>query len=160
MNFQDPVVQQNATFVVSASIWDEALDAAAETAVLSGFTWTCSIVLTGNDAVLSGTTDINVAAGSNEVKFDDLLVEQAGLSYGFDISCDSPELPTITLAVSADPFHVYDFPTTNMKVQTVTVITYTGPKNTILPLMNLASRKKRETVAAARFDNSWSPFLL
>ena len=61
------------------------LDLAADSSVPSAFIWDCTATLA--NGILSGTTEISVAAGQSEVTFDDLTVEQPGLSYDIDIIC-------------------------------------------------------------------------
>ena len=121
----EPVlVAQNTTFAVTATIWDQALDLAAESSVLSAFIWDCTATLA--NGILSGTTEISVAAGQSEVTFDDLTVEQPGLSYDIDIICITTD-GNQTLTAEGAPFHVHDFPETGMLRKTETKFTFKGP---------------------------------
>ena len=55
------LIAQNSSFSVSASVWDEALDQAADAAVLAGIDWDCYAYLTNGN--ISGTQNISVATG-------------------------------------------------------------------------------------------------
>ena len=59
------LIPQNETFTVSASIWDEALDAAATPDVLSDITWDCYASLLSG--ILTGTTNISVTGKNYRV---------------------------------------------------------------------------------------------
>ena len=104
-----PLVPQNTTFSVSATIWDMALDQAAEASVLSAFVWDCTVSLASGS--LGGNLEKTLDAGQNTITFDDLIVEQPGLSYDLDVTCVTTDGNTTVSAMSA-PFHVHDFPTT------------------------------------------------
>merc|ERR1711974_393436 len=84
-----PLVAQNSTFSVTATIWDDALDQAAEPSVLAAHSWDCAIALV--NGTLNGTTEIVVGSGDNMVTFDDLMVEEAGLSYDLEVTCTSSD---------------------------------------------------------------------
>merc|ERR1712045_155994 len=84
-----PLVPQNSTFSVTATIWDNALDQAAEASVLAAYAWDCTIALV--NGTLNGTTEIVVGSGDNMVTFDDLMFEEAGLSYDLEVSCTSSD---------------------------------------------------------------------
>merc|ERR1712004_359586 len=84
-----PLVAQNSTFSVTATIWDDALDQAAEPSVLAAHSWDCSIALV--NGTLNGTTEIMVGPGDNMATFDDIMVEEAGLSYDLEVTCVSSD---------------------------------------------------------------------
>jgi len=129
---ESALIPQNTTFSVSATIWDDALDLPADAGVLASYSWDCSIALT--NGTITGTTDITVPMGENMVTFDDLMVEQAGLSYDLSITCTSSDGITILDAVSA-PFHVHDYPTTGLMLQTVTTFTFKGPYSKVQDIL-------------------------
>ena len=52
------------TLTVRATIWDEALDKAADDEVLAGVSWECSVDLTGKGIILEGNTMYTVTPGS------------------------------------------------------------------------------------------------
>ena len=56
--------KENTTFDVYATIWDEALDAAASKSVLATFNWDCSIYLSAGQGNLTGMTNVTVSPGA------------------------------------------------------------------------------------------------
>merc|ERR1712130_441122 len=110
-----PLVPQNSTFSVTATIWDDALDQAAEPSVLAAHSWDCAIALV--NGTLNGTTEIVVGSGDNMVTFDDLMVEKAGLSYDLEVTCTSSD-GNIYLTTMSKPFHVHDYPEVGMLRET------------------------------------------
>merc|ERR1719483_1010979 len=116
------LIPQNETFTVSASIWDEALDAAATPDVLSDITWDCYASLLSG--ILTGTTNISVTESASVV-FDDLLVEEPGTNYDIKIECTSSGTNE-TISVLSPPFFVHDFPQTGMLRQTITTFGFKG----------------------------------
>jgi len=119
-----PLVPQNSTFSVTATIWDDALDQAAEPSVLAAHSWDCAIALV--NGALIGTTEIVVGSGDNMVTFDDLMVEEAGLSYDLEVSCTSSD-GNIYLTAMSQPFHVHDYPEVGMLRETDVRFTFKGP---------------------------------
>jgi len=119
-----PLVPQNSTFSVTATIWDDALDQAAEPSVLAAYSWDCAIALV--NGTLNGTTEIVVGSGDNMVTFDDLMVEEAGLSYDLEVTCTSSD-GSIYLTAMSQPFHVHDYPEVGMLRETDVRFTFKGP---------------------------------
>merc|ERR1712130_237733 len=119
-----PLVAQNSTFSVTATIWDDALDQAAEPSVLAAHSWDCAIALV--NGTLNGTTEIVVGSGDNMVTFDDLMVEEAGLSYDLEVTCTSSD-GNIYLTTMRKPFHVHDYPEVGMLRETDVRFTFKGP---------------------------------
>merc|ERR1711962_967293 len=120
---ESALIPQNSTFSVTATIWDDALDQAAETSVLTSLSWDCTIALT--NGTVTGTTEVPVATGDNTVTFDDLMIAETGLAYDLSISCVSDDGITILDAVGA-PFHVHDYPTSGLLQTTTTTFTFSG----------------------------------
>merc|ERR1719350_974003 len=119
-----PLVAQNSTFSVTATIWDDALDQAAEPSVLAAHSWDCSIALV--NGTLNGTTEIVVGPGDNMATFDDIMVEEAGLSYDLEVTCVSSD-GGIYLTAQSQPFHVHDYPEVGMLRETDVRFTFNGP---------------------------------
>ena len=119
-----PLVAQNSTFSVTATIWDDALDQAAEPSVLAAHSWDCSIALV--NGTLNGTTEIVVGPGDNMATFDDIMVEEAGLSYDLEVTCVSSD-GGIYLTAQSQPFHVHDYPEVGMLRETDVRFTFKGP---------------------------------
>ena len=119
-----PLVAQNSTFSVTATIWDDALDQAAEPSVLAAHSWDCSIALV--NGTLNGTTEIVVGPGDNMATFDDIMVEEAGLSYDLEVTCVSSD-GGIYLTAQSQPFHVHDYPEVGMLRETDIRFTFKGP---------------------------------
>jgi hypothetical protein len=123
---EPPLVAQNTTFTVAASVWDAALDIAASASVLSSYSWDCTVALVNGTGTLSGTTEVTLAAGENTATFDDLMMDEPGLSNDLEVACTSSDGSTYLSAISA-PFHVHDYPTTGMLRATDVQFTFKGP---------------------------------
>jgi hypothetical protein len=167
-----PLVPQNSTFSVTASIWDDALDQAAEASVLAAHSWDCAIALV--NGTLSGTTEIVVGSGDNMVTFDDLMVEEAGLSYDLEVSCTSSD-GNIYLTAMSQPFHVHDYPEVGMLRETGVKFTFKGPLKKVEGILSnfndamgtvsckgcpagMGGRKKRDTSSQSlNLDLCFSP---
>merc|ERR1712203_742933 len=109
---------------VAPTIWDDALDQAAEPSVLAAHSWDCSIALV--NGTLNGTTEIVVGPGDNMATFDDIMVEEAGLSYDLEVTCVSSD-GGIYLTAQSQPFHVHDYPEVGMLRETDIKFTFKGP---------------------------------
>merc|ERR1712130_849619 len=83
--------------------------------VLAAHSWDCAIALV--NGTLNGTTEIVVGSGDNMVTFDDLMVEEAGLSYDLEVTCTSSD-GNIYLTAMSKPFHVHDYPEVGMLRET------------------------------------------
>merc|ERR1711862_208194 len=97
---------------------------AAEPSVLAAHSWDCAIALV--NGTLNGTTEIVVGSGDNMVTFDDLMVEEAGLSYDLEVTCTSSD-GNIYLTAMSKPFHVHDYPEVGMLRETDIRFTFKGP---------------------------------
>jgi len=110
---------------VIATIWDEALDKAADDDVLAGVSWDCSIRLTGKGNMMEGNTKYTVAPGNGTVIFEDVTIPKLGNGQALYVECFSPVFSTIT--GQSDPFIAYDFPRTGLLRKTIAKIFFTGP---------------------------------
>merc|ERR1712110_1315409 len=127
------------------------------------------------NGTLNGTTEIVVGAGDNLATFDDIMVEEAGLSYDLEVTCSSTD-GSIYLSAMSKPFHVHDYPEVGMLRETDIKFTFKGPLKKvegILSNFNNAmgtvsckgcpagmggSRKKRDTSSQSlNIDPCFSP---
>jgi len=168
------LIPQNSSFSVSASVWDEALDQAADAAVLAGIDWDCYAYLTNGN--ISGTQNISVATGSGVVMFDDLLVEEVGMDLLLMAQCESSVDRSIISATSP-PFYVHNFPSTGLMRQTVTTFDFSGPLGKVSSilagfegsmgtatcngcpagLLTSADQKPNKKNPFKKLNNCWSP---
>ena len=113
---------QNTSFAINATIWDEALDQAADASVLLD-DWECEA--TFNNGNFSGTSVSTVAPGDGLVLFDDLIVEEMSLNNVMTIECFGNQSST-TISDTSVMFHIYDAPTTGLLTQVDTSFVYKG----------------------------------
>ena len=113
---------QNQTFAINATIWDEALDAAATADVLVD-DWECDAML--NNGNFSGTTQVSLSPGDGLVAFNDLLIEDMSLNNIMTIECFGNNTSSLVKATS-QLFHIYDAPTTGLMTQLTTEFSYKG----------------------------------
>jgi len=122
------MVPENAVFSIEPTIWDEALDAAASSDVVSGIQWDCSVQLVGNGnaGVLSGTMSKSGLSGA--IVFDDLTIDAAGLDYTIETTCQSADYGNNQLLLTeSPPFNVHTWPEVGMLKESLLDFEYVGP---------------------------------
>jgi len=112
----------NTSFAINATIWDEALDQAATADVLVD-DWECEA--TFNNGNFSGSSQVSLSPGEGFVAFDDLIIEDRTLNNKMTIDCFGNNTSTEVKATSGI-FHIFDYPTTGLRVSVVNSLKYTG----------------------------------
>jgi len=161
---------QNTSFAINATIWDEALDQAADTSVLLDM-WECEA--TFDNGNFSGTSVSTVAAGDGLVIFDDLIVESMSLNNVMTIECFADATST-TISDTSVMFHIYDAPTTGLLTQVDTTFSYKGKFSVVEDILSsfnsnmgtltctgcpggIAGDSSRSVQDLKSFDDLWSP---
>lgn len=167
------LIAQNESFVVSASIWDEALDQAATPDVLAMIGWECSASLVNGN--LTGTTNITVPMGDGVVMFDDLIVEETGINYDIMVECMNT-YTNETISAMTPPFYVHDYPDVGLLRQTTTTFGFKGPINKVAKILKAFEgtmgtatckgcppgtlpkpNKSFDDIVPGEWDECWSP---
>jgi len=158
---------QNQTFAINATIWDEALDAAATADVLVD-DWECDAML--NNGNFSGTTQVSLSPGDGLVAFNDLLIEDMSLNNIMTIECFGNNTSSLVKATS-QLFHIYDAPTTGLMTQLTTEFSYKGRIGDVQSILDAFNSNMGSLTCSgcggaasdaspnlANYDDCWSPF--
>jgi len=124
----------NQTFEVTGTIWDEALDQAADATVLAGLSWECDITMASRKMSLLGNTVYNVSPGNGNLTFSDLTIPTVADSAALHVECYSPDYharPTISLY--SDYFIVTEYPETALLRKTAAEVYFEGPYQLVEP---------------------------
>jgi len=119
-------------FTVGGTIWDEALDQAADSEVLAGLSWECDLTMADKGMVVKGNTMYKVSPGNGTIIFEDVRIPKLGKDQALRIDCFSPGyFARPLISGQSDPFIVYDFPKTSLLRKTVAKVQFKGPYNLV-----------------------------
>lgn len=124
----------NQTFDLKGTIWDEALDQAADGFVLAGLSWECDVTMASRKMSVLGNTQYNVSPGNGTLVFSGLSIPTLSDSAALHVECYSPNYtarPTISLY--SDPFMVHEYPQTGLLRKTAAEVYFEGPYQLLEP---------------------------
>jgi len=121
LNTLNPV---NQTFTVVVSVWDDALDEAADGALVPSDA-TCTISVMGVSGVdLMGTLTVPITNGN--ATFSDLEIPESVTNAMMAADCSNPTGDFLSLTIS-DVFNVHPYPKTGTVRDATAAFTYNGP---------------------------------